>query len=92
MAAIAGFVGALIGVWIISRVLRATVFRALSGYSRLAAVYVSTLLLGTVLGGLGFADGGPPQFGYAFLSYLPPVLVWAGYDYLRLRKSGRAPA
>lgn len=85
-------VGALIGVWLISRILRKTVFQRLTGWRQIWVSLVTTLAISTLIGGVGFADGGPMRFGYAFSVYLLPVLAWLLVDRLSLRRRERAAA
>jgi hypothetical protein len=82
----AELVGAFIGVWILSRILMKTAFRRWKGYRLLVATYPTTLALVVVLGGLGGADGGAPQFVRALFLYGLPVCAWAAIDGVRFAR------
>ena len=58
---------------------------------RIWIVYAVTFALTVVLGGLGFADGGPPRFVFAAAIYGGPLLLWLVIDFLAL-KGRRATA
>ena len=77
---LAFFVGAFVLVWVVSRTIRRLLFKESSGWKRAIAPNLGTLVVATVLGGLGMADGGSPQFLNALLQYLPPIAVWVALD------------
>ncbi len=71
---LAFFVGALVITWAISRITRRLLFRKSTGWVRAVGPNAVTLAVSAAFGGVGMADGGPPQFLLAFVRYLPPVL------------------
>ena len=81
------FAGALLVTWIVSRLARRVLFNKATGSQRALGPNVVALVLATLLGGLGLADGGPPQFVTALVQYLPPVLLLAAIDMVALRRT-----
>jgi hypothetical protein len=79
---LAFFVGTLAITFLISRGFARTL-REKSPPVRVLGPHALTLLTSTVLAGFFMADGGPLQFGRAFLSYLPAVVVWLVVDLIR---------
>jgi len=55
----------------------------------LLAANALSLAVVTVGGGIGFANGGPHQFGTTFLTYLLPQIIWlvVGFVVMRRRAS-----
>ena len=82
---LAFFVGALVITWAISRITRRLLFRKSTGWVRAVGPNAVTLAVSAAFGGVGTADGGPPQFLLAFVRYLPPVLFWIAIDAYRGR-------
>ena len=83
---LAEFLGALFITYFISRLFR-LVFKAKHEPTRSVLAVGATLFLAVLLGGYGFADGGPPQFGHAIALYTPAVLLWLLRDYVRAKKA-----
>ncbi len=81
------FVGALIITWIVSRLTRLFFFRKAANWTRAIGPNVIVLIVAAGLGGVGMADGGPPQFVVALVRYLPPILVLIAFDTLKARKT-----
>ncbi len=67
--------GALIIVWVFSRILRRLFFREASGWKRVLGPNVVTLIIATGLAAMGFADGGSPQYWSALQQYAPAVMM-----------------
>lgn len=88
---IAFLLGGLLLTFLVSRVLRATVFRRVSGWTRVLGANALTLGVATLVGGFGFADGAPPRFGYALTAYALPVLFWVVVDAIRDRRASATP-
>ncbi len=85
------FVGALIITWIVSRLTRFFFFRKAANWTRAISPNVIALMVATGLGGVGMADGGPPQFLVALVRYIPPILVLIAFDSLKARKTATPP-
>ena len=85
------FVGALIITWVVSRLTRLFFFRKAANWTRAIGPNVVALLVATGLGGVGMADGGPPQFVVALVRYIPPILVLIAFDSLKARKTTAPP-
>lgn len=58
----------------------------LSGYRQIAVGGALAIIIATVLGGFGFADGGPPRFFYAFATYLNATLLWIAVSSLLMER------
>lgn len=48
-----------------------------------------TLALSSVIGGLGYADGGPPRFLYAAMIYVVPTIMWLVVDLFAIKGRGK---
>jgi hypothetical protein len=84
------FVGALIITFLLSRLFR-RVWRSRPDPARALFAAAATLFLAVLLGAFGFAEGGPPRFGYTLALYLPPVILWLIIDMVRGRKATAPP-
>ena len=71
--------GALVITLLVTRLFR-RVWRSRPEPTRSLLAAGATFLLAAALGAFGFADGGPPRFGYAVALYLPPVVLWLIVD------------
>lgn len=86
-------VGGLLMVAIISRFGRLAFGRnALVTKRQYFRLYGVILGGATIVGGFGLADGGPPRFLEAFMTYLPPTLIVAAFDFYRDRARSRKAA
>jgi len=65
------------------RYLTTSVFKQLAWNERTIAAFVATVLTCTLIGGYGFADGGSPAFGKAFIIYIIPSIISAAYFLLK---------
>ena len=87
--------GAVFGTLLISR-LTLWLFKKLGdNQRRIFVAYGVMYVFIVVVGGLGFADGGPPRFGYAIMIYTLPALLWLAVDLFALKgriMKGRAAA
>ena len=54
--------------------------------TRLWIAYAIAWALAVILGGFGYADGGPWAGGKALLIYTPALAVWLVVDWLALKK------
>ncbi len=84
--------GAIIGAIIITFLLNrlgAFLFRKVSpDRTRILLANGVAFAFAVIVGGLGYADGGPPRFLYAASLYVLPALGWMAIDFLALK--GRA--
>jgi hypothetical protein len=74
---------ALLFIWMPGRYIAAPVPRALLANALALAV-------ATVIGAYGAADGGPPRFGEAFVTYLLPQAIWLAVWIWRAWRPARA--
>jgi hypothetical protein len=81
------FIGALVITFLISRLVRRFAFRQAAGADRVIGPNLATLVIATVLGAFGMADGGSPAFSRAFLRYILPVAIWTVVDAIRERRA-----
>jgi hypothetical protein len=78
-------IGGVVAMWLLSR-LMLWIFKRLGDNEK--RIYVAHLVaygLAAGLGGLGFANGGPPRFLHAAGVYIVPVLLWLAVDLLALK-------
>lgn len=59
-------------------------FRKAPESKRVLQAYAVAYVTAIILGGAGFADGGPWDGGTAFLHYTPAFILWAIFDLIRL--------
>jgi hypothetical protein len=78
--------GALIPTFLISRLYLWIMKSWDGGTRRLLVVHGGALLTGTLIGGMGFADGGAFAPLKALLSYALPQGLWFWFDYARLQR------
>jgi hypothetical protein len=83
-------VGGLIITFIVSRLLTLVFRRWLANPKALVAANLATLVIATVIGGFGLADGGAPKFVLAFAQYTIPVLIWLVFDFVRWKMATKA--
>ena len=89
---IGSLIGALIITLLLSRVFRKWPFGRARGLMKAVGPNVLTLVLATVLGGFGNADGGSPQFLRAAGLYVLPVCLWTIVDLARGGRGGKGDA
>jgi len=88
---VAYFIGNLFGGFLLLLVVTTLFYKLLKviknfDYRMYIAGFLS-LMLATIIGGYGFANGGDPVFGQALVSYLTPqLLVLMMYTVLRNKK------
>jgi hypothetical protein len=80
---VAFMIGALLITFLVSRLIGLLIRRWVSNPTKLLIANFGTLMVATVLGGYGFANGEQPLFSTAFFSYVVPVMVWLVHDLLR---------
>lgn len=92
----ASFAGAFVACWIVSRLVARFIFKKAQGITRVLAPNAVTLVVVTLLGGLGAANGGYPKFLSALAQYAPPVLLWIAIDatthWVRVRRAASKAA
>jgi len=74
------FVGAIFGVYLISRFVRLAFGKNKRTYKAALIADSVTLAIATIVGGYGIADGGPPVFQQAFSAYFLPVAIVLAFD------------
>jgi hypothetical protein len=82
------FVGGLVATYLLSRLCLWAAAKFNRSWPGILAAHGGSLALATIVAGYGYADGGPPQFFYAFSAYLLPQVVWLVVDLIRW---GRQP-
>jgi hypothetical protein len=87
MADIGTLIGALLITFVVSRLLRRFAFRKVTGARKVLAPNIGALIVASIIGAFGMADGGSPAFGRAFLTYLLPVVIWTVVDAVREKQS-----
>ena len=94
MNGIGVFAGALVIVFLLSRLALALMRSWRSGgVARLVVAHLVSFLVATVLGGIGFADGGAFAGAKAAALYAPFQVFWLVVDVIRLWvRSRRSPA
>ncbi len=79
-----GFFGAVVVMFLLSRV-SLWLFSSLGdGLGRVALAHAVALAAATIGGGFMFAEGGMPRFSAAFASYCLPAAFCAAFDLMRL--------
>jgi hypothetical protein len=73
-------IGSFIGVALFSRAFGWLYAKRFHGPPSAVGLHLFTLAFATVIGGLGLADGGPPQFAAAFEMYLIPSVCFMLWD------------
>lgn len=86
---IGALVGGIVITGIISRLLRATLFRSQPPARGAVGAFLATLAVATLLGAFGFADGGAPDYLRALGTYVVPTLFWLAFDLVRVSREGR---
>ena len=89
-------IGAVITMALVTRGLRKWTLKRSAPWTRVWVPSAIAFAVGVGLGGLGFADGGPPQFGYASVLYGLAVVPVILYDSARtisaFSKASTAPS
>jgi hypothetical protein len=88
MADLAEWVGALLPTFLISRLMLWLMRSWDGGVRRLIMAHMVALLIATLIGGMGMADGGAFAAAKAFMVFAPPQAVWLTADWLR-RRAGK---
>lgn len=97
MASLASFVGAVLGIALISRIL----IWALGAWKtrsvpRLLLAHLATYLIAAIGSAYGQANGGPPRWEFGFSAYLLPSLLVAAFDIIGMlrpwRRNHQTPA
>jgi len=82
---IGAVLGALLVTYAMSRLALWALKRIGDRKLRILIAHPAAFALAVVLGGLGYADGGPPRFLYAASVYVVPALLWFCVDLLALK-------
>lgn len=77
---IGAIIGALAITYLMSRLMLWLLKRVSDRRARCLWAHGLAYLLAAILGGLGYADGGPPKFLYAASLYLLPTIMWLVID------------
>lgn len=80
------FIGALLPTFLISRFLLFILKKWDTKYKKLLFAHAISLLIATVIGGMGMADGGAFAAVQAFGAYLLPQALWLAVDAVLLRR------
>ncbi|WP_133255051.1 hypothetical protein [Phenylobacterium hankyongense] len=78
-------VGGVVGMLLLSRLTLWMFKRLGDNERRILVAHAVAYVLAVGLGGLGYADGGPPRFLYAASVYGLPTLLWLAMDLLGLK-------
>jgi hypothetical protein len=78
------FAGSLIAVFLVSRIFWLAARRWPDSIGKAITLDLITGVLGSLLGAVGGADGGPPDMA-SFLFYMPAALVVLAIDLIRIR-------
>lgn len=79
------WVGALVATFLITRIALWALKRVGDNERRIYLAYVIAFAIAVALGGFGYADGGPPRFGYAAMMYSLPPVAWLIVDLFALK-------
>lgn len=84
--------GALMAMFLVSRATLWLFKRLGDRPARILTAHAVACGAAVILGGFGFANGGPPAFGYAASFYVLPTLVWLAVDLLGWKgRAAKAP-
>jgi predicted MFS family arabinose efflux permease len=84
--ALGALIGALLITLLVSRVTLWACKRLGDNQRRIFIAHAIAFALAVTLGGLGYADGGPPRFLYAATLYVVPTLLWLAMDLFALKR------
>ena len=78
-------IGGVVAMLLLSR-LTLWIFKKLGDNERrIISAYLLAYGIAVLIGGMGYADGGPPRFLYAAGVYIVPALLWLVVDLLALK-------
>ncbi len=79
-------IGALLPTFLLSRLFLYILKKWDGGWQKIVFANAMSLLVATLIGGMGMADGGAFATVKAFSSYILPQCVWLTYDFYKLKK------
>ncbi len=82
---VGSLIGASIAAFVVTRVFLWAFTKIGDNQRRIFFAYAVAFPGMVWLAGMGFADGGPPRFGYAALTYGLPTAFWLAVDLLGLK-------
>jgi hypothetical protein len=85
MVYLVDIIGALLPTFLISRFVLWLMRSWDGGFQRLLIAHVGALIISTLIGGMGMADGGAFAAVQAFTIYAPAQAIWFVADWLRHR-------